>query len=56
MASGGEILNPEDDPNLDDETLLNWYKSMVQINVMDTILYDAQRQVGPACHSLPALK
>ena len=26
------------------QTLLRWYREMIQLNVMDTVLYDAQRQ------------
>jgi len=44
MAPDGSILNPDDDPNIPDETLKKWYRDMITLNVMDTILYDAQRQ------------
>jgi hypothetical protein len=29
-----------------DETLVGWYKKMIEIKQMDNILYEAQRQVG----------
>jgi len=44
LGTDGVILNPDDDPHIDDETLVHWYKQMVQLNTMDTILYQYQRQ------------
>ncbi|KAJ3037833.1 hypothetical protein HK097_003372, partial [Rhizophlyctis rosea] len=40
----GNVIDSSHDPKLPAETLLRMYKSMVTLNVMDLILYDAQRQ------------
>lgn len=42
----GKVINEKDFKKIDltDERLVNMYKSMVRINVMDDILYNAQRQ------------
>jgi 2-oxoisovalerate dehydrogenase E1 component alpha subunit len=40
----GEVLEPKEDPQLPKETLRKMYTSMLTLNTMDLILYDAQRQ------------
>jgi 2-oxoisovalerate dehydrogenase E1 component alpha subunit len=40
----GNWLNTAEDPKIPEETLLKVYKQMVQLNQMDEILYDIQRQ------------
>lgn len=40
----GNWLNEKEDPKLSNETLLKVYKQMIQLNQMDEILYDIQRQ------------
>ena len=40
----GDVLNEEEDPQLSKETLLKMYTQMTTLNVMDTVLYDVQRQ------------
>ncbi|KAK6746088.1 hypothetical protein RB195_012291 [Necator americanus] len=40
----GNIIDHSQDPNLDKETSLKIYRDMTQLNVMDRILYDSQRQ------------
>lgn len=44
LDTGGNVLNSEDEPDLSDETLVDWHKTMIRLNTMDTILYDTQRQ------------
>jgi len=44
MDEAGNIANEDQDPKLGQEQTLKMYKTMVTLNVMDTILYDAQRQ------------
>jgi 2-oxoisovalerate dehydrogenase E1 component alpha subunit len=44
LSPAGKILNPDDEPDVDDETLISWHKHMITLNTMDTILYDTQRQ------------
>jgi len=44
MNEKGEILDNSQLPQFDDKTLLKMYETMVTLNVMDTILYDVQRQ------------
>lgn len=43
MDNNGQIIDSREDPNLDKETLLHMYKTMVQISQMDKILYESQR-------------
>jgi 2-oxoisovalerate dehydrogenase E1 component alpha subunit len=44
MDRGGKVLNPAQDPNFSKEDALHMYKTMMRLNEMDRILYDAQRQ------------
>ncbi|KAI5637661.1 dehydrogenase e1 component domain-containing protein [Phthorimaea operculella] len=44
MDNNGEIIDSREDPNLDKDTLLHMYKTMIQLNQMDKILYESQRQ------------
>lgn len=44
MDQAGNILPNAVDPGVDKETTLKLYKSMVLTNVMDSIMYDVQRQ------------
>ncbi|KAJ3023110.1 hypothetical protein HKX48_004226 [Thoreauomyces humboldtii] len=40
----GAVIDPSQDPNLSKEVCLKMYKSMLTLNAMDLILYEAQRQ------------
>ncbi|KAJ3131650.1 hypothetical protein HDU90_008172 [Geranomyces variabilis] len=40
----GNVIDPAQEPNLPKEVLLKMYKSMLTLNAMDLILYEAQRQ------------
>lgn len=40
----GKWLNPAEDPKLSNELLLKVYQQMIQLNQMDEIMYDIQRQ------------
>ncbi|WKY01663.1 hypothetical protein Q1695_015572 [Nippostrongylus brasiliensis] len=40
----GDIIDKSSDPNFDKEMSLKIYRDMVQLGVMDKILYDSQRQ------------
>jgi len=45
MDEGGKILDESQFPNeLQKETILKLYQQMITLNIMDTILYDVQRQ------------
>ncbi|CAK1541938.1 unnamed protein product [Leptosia nina] len=44
LDNNGDVILANEEPTLDKETLLNMYKSMVQLNQMDKILYESQRQ------------
>ncbi|XP_041980348.1 2-oxoisovalerate dehydrogenase subunit alpha, mitochondrial isoform X2 [Aricia agestis] len=44
MDSNGDIIDSREEPDIDRETLINMYKTMVQMNQMDKILYESQRQ------------
>eukprot|EP01101_Sappina_pedata_P004153 TRINITY_DN1717_c0_g1_i1.p1 TRINITY_DN1717_c0_g1~~TRINITY_DN1717_c0_g1_i1.p1 ORF type:complete len:421 (+),score=188.65 TRINITY_DN1717_c0_g1_i1:34-1296(+) len=44
MNKQGQIIDPKYDPKVDEGTTVRLYKEMIQLNVMDTILYEAQRQ------------
>ena len=44
MDRQGVVEDPEQDPNLDKDTLCRMLEVMMQLEVMDRILYDAQRQ------------
>lgn len=43
MDNNGEIIDSSHEPNIDKDTLLNMYKTMVQLRQMDKILYESQR-------------
>ena len=40
----GRVLSPTQEPKLDEKVLLKMYQSMVTLNTMDFIMYEAQRQ------------
>lgn len=44
MDRQGNVINPEEDPNLPPETIIKMYKDMTLLNAMDKILYESQRQ------------
>lgn len=44
MDHRGQLLDQSHEPSLSKAEMLNCYKKMVQLNVMDGILYEAQRQ------------
>ncbi|KAJ0183059.1 hypothetical protein K1T71_001035 [Dendrolimus kikuchii] len=44
MENNGEIIDSREEPNIENETLINMYNTMVQLNNMDKILYESQRQ------------
>lgn len=44
MDRQGNIIVPDHDPNLSEETIVKMYKNMTLLNVMDKILYESQRQ------------
>ncbi|XP_049872751.1 2-oxoisovalerate dehydrogenase subunit alpha, mitochondrial [Pectinophora gossypiella] len=44
INNNGEIIDNKEDPNIDKDTLLHMYKTMVQLSQMDKILYESQRQ------------
>ncbi|CAH2085061.1 unnamed protein product [Euphydryas editha] len=44
LDNNGRVIDSREEPNLDRETLLNMYKTMIQLNQMDKILYESQRQ------------
>ncbi|XP_013189502.1 2-oxoisovalerate dehydrogenase subunit alpha, mitochondrial [Amyelois transitella] len=44
MDNNGGIVDSREEPNLDKETLLYMYKTMIQLSQMDKILYESQRQ------------
>ena len=46
MDRSGKVLNPSQDPNFTKDQALYMYKIMMQLNEMDRILYDAQRQAS----------
>jgi hypothetical protein len=46
MGQDGHIITPEEyPPEIDEPTLLAWYRLMCTTNHMDHLLYNAQRQV-----------
>ena len=45
MNRNGEVIDPSQDPGLDEETIVKMYKTMTLLNTMDKILYESQRQV-----------
>ncbi|KAJ5125709.1 hypothetical protein N7448_005027 [Penicillium atrosanguineum] len=45
MNSDGEMVDKtRGHPNVSDEEVLTWYKNMLQVSIMDTIMFDAHRQ------------
>ncbi|XP_046978064.1 2-oxoisovalerate dehydrogenase subunit alpha, mitochondrial [Vanessa cardui] len=44
LDNDGHVIDNREEPAIDKETLLNMYKTMVQLNQMDKILYESQRQ------------
>lgn len=40
----GSIIEPNARPSLPKETILKMYRDMVQLNIMDKMLYESQRQ------------
>ncbi|XP_028175363.1 2-oxoisovalerate dehydrogenase subunit alpha, mitochondrial [Ostrinia nubilalis] len=44
LDNNGEVVDSREEPNIDNETLVKMYKTMVQMNQMDKILYESQRQ------------
>ena len=45
MDSDGNIVDNTRDPqNASNDDILQWYKNMVMVSIMDLIMYDAQRQ------------
>ncbi|XP_047531280.1 2-oxoisovalerate dehydrogenase subunit alpha, mitochondrial [Vanessa atalanta] len=44
LDNDGQVIDSREEPAIDKETLLNMYKTMVQLNQMDKIMYESQRQ------------
>ncbi|KMU75413.1 2-oxoisovalerate dehydrogenase subunit alpha [Coccidioides immitis RMSCC 3703] len=44
MDSDGVIVDKSRAPNVPDEEVISWYKNMVQVSIMDMIMFEAQRQ------------
>ncbi|NXO76853.1 ODBA dehydrogenase, partial [Sitta europaea] len=44
MDRQGQVLRPDEDPQLPKEQVLKLYKTMTLLNTMDRILYESQRQ------------
>ncbi|CAH1793114.1 unnamed protein product [Owenia fusiformis] len=44
MDKKGKILDPSQDPKLDEDKVKKMYKNMVTLKIMDKIMYDSQRQ------------
>ncbi|VVC88066.1 unnamed protein product [Leptidea sinapis] len=44
LDKNGNVLISSEEPNIDKDTLLNMYKTMIQLYQMDKILYESQRQ------------
>ncbi|XP_045498974.1 2-oxoisovalerate dehydrogenase subunit alpha, mitochondrial [Colias croceus] len=44
LDNNGEVIVGSEEPDLDKDVLLNMYKTMIQLNQMDKILYESQRQ------------
>ncbi|KAJ8280285.1 hypothetical protein GJAV_G00052740 [Gymnothorax javanicus] len=40
----GQVVSPSEDPQLPQETVVNFYKTMTLFNIMDRILFESQRQ------------
>lgn len=43
MDNNGNVLDIREEPRIDTEELKKMYKTMVQINQLDKILYESQR-------------
>lgn len=46
MDRQGNIILPEHEPKVSEETVVKMYKNMTLLNAMDKILYESQRQGG----------
>ncbi|XP_023341333.1 2-oxoisovalerate dehydrogenase subunit alpha, mitochondrial, partial [Eurytemora carolleeae] len=44
MDRNGVVFDESQDPRLEPEEMIKWYKSMTLLNTMDKILYESQRQ------------
>lgn len=44
MDKDGKVLKNAQEPHLDNDVLLKMYRSMIALNTMDLIMYEAQRQ------------
>jgi 2-oxoisovalerate dehydrogenase E1 component alpha subunit len=45
MDSDGVIVDKQHEPlDVSDEEALTWYKNMLTVNIMDVIMFEAQRQ------------
>ncbi|XP_002165745.2 2-oxoisovalerate dehydrogenase subunit alpha, mitochondrial isoform X1 [Hydra vulgaris] len=44
LNASGEVKNKDEDPKVEKSVLVNVYKMMIQLNSMDKILYESQRQ------------
>lgn len=43
MDNNGNVLDIREEPNIDSDTLVYMYKTMIQLSQMDKILYESQR-------------
>lgn len=43
LDNNGEVIDKQEEPSVDTDTLVHMYKTMVQITQMDKILYESQR-------------
>ncbi|KKY24381.1 putative 2-oxoisovalerate dehydrogenase alpha subunit [Phaeomoniella chlamydospora] len=44
MDSEGVIVDPANKPDVPSEEIVRWYKTMLQVSIMDVIMFEAQRQ------------
>ena len=44
MDSDGKIVDPDHKPDVPSEEILHWYQTMLQVSIMDLIMFEAQRQ------------
>ncbi|XP_037969339.2 2-oxoisovalerate dehydrogenase subunit alpha, mitochondrial [Plutella xylostella] len=44
LDNSGEVIDRNEEPNIDNDSLVNIYKTMAQLSQMDKILYESQRQ------------
>ncbi|CAH2982348.1 unnamed protein product [Chilo suppressalis] len=44
LDHNGEVIDSKEEPAIEKDTLVNMYKTMVQLSQMDKILYESQRQ------------